>query len=436
MDFKIVAGLVSIVFLFFYAPAPSITSTEPSVGPNNGTVQITLTGTRFDQATAVKLTKDGENDLVASGLKILSGTELSCSLDLKGRATGKWNIVVTAKNSWNGIAEEGTLPDGFAVEFSPPTVSAVEPKKSQNTGNLTATLSGTGFRPGARVILSGKSMDLGSSGVKVISNQRISCEFTLNGAEPGSYHVKVVNEDGKSGTLENGVLMQGPPPPVTPRLSLEKIAPDRGFNNGYILTKITGANFNEGASVKLLGAEATEVPGLNVKVESPSKISSFFEITGRPVGQYDLIVINPDGQKASLVDGFTIETFIPSDLNKSLKPVYFDLNKFEIRPNQISALEANLKILEKNQKLFILLGGHADERGTREYNLDLSAKRGEAIKKYLLERGISQEKFVIYSYGKDYPLKKGHDESSWRQNRRVDVMVWEARPTKMQGIRE
>jgi len=91
--------------------------------------------------------------------------------------------------------------------------------------------------------------------------------------------------------------------------------------------------------------------------------------------------------------------------------------------------------LEKNSKLFILLGGHADERGTREYNLDLSAKRGEAIKRYLLEKGISPEKFVIYSYGKDYPLKKGHDESSWWENRRVDVMVWEARPRKIQGIK-
>ena len=82
----------------------------------------------------------------------------------------------------------------------------------------------------------------------------------------------------------------------------------------------------------------------------------------------------------------------------------------------------------------ILLGGHADERGTREYNLELSEKRAEAIKEFLLTKGIDSSKITIYAYGKDYPIKKGHDESSWWYNRRVDILVWESPPTKEQGL--
>ena len=74
------------------------------------------------------------------------------------------------------------------------------------------------------------------------------------------------------------------------------------------------------------------------------------------------------------------------------------------------------------------------KRGTGEYNLELSEKRAEAIKEFLLAKGIDLSKVAIYAYGKDYPIKKGHDESSWLYNRRVDILVWESPPTKEQGL--
>ena len=72
----------------------------------------------------------------------------------------------------------------------------------------------------------------------------------------------------------------------------------------------------------------------------------------------------------------------------------------------------NLAALKDNPNMNIILGGHADERGTREYNLALSGQRAKTIQKYLTDNGIAQERITIYAFGKDYPLKKGHDEAS------------------------
>ena len=139
-----------------------------------------------------------------------------------------------------------------------------------------------------------------------------------------------------------------------------------------------------------------------------------------------------------LPNGFMVKEYIPNsqEINDKLKPVFFDFDKFEIRPDQISTLEEDAKILNEYPNLYILLGGHADERGAREYNLELSERRALAIKEFLLEKGVDSSKISIYAYGKDYPLKKGHDESSWWYNRRVDIIVWESPPTREQGLVE
>ncbi len=122
------------------------------------------------------------------------------------------------------------------------------------------------------------------------------------------------------------------------------------------------------------------------------------------------------------------------ELNKQLKPIFFDFDQFEIRPDQIPVLEENVKILNENPGLYILLGGHTDERGTREYNRKLSEKRAEAIKQFLVEKGIDSSQISVYAYGEDHPVKKGHDESSWSYNRRVDILVWESPPDREQGL--
>lgn len=420
------------IFLFFYIPTPIITSISPNSAINKGLVNVVVNGEKFDKSATVKLAMDGQEDIEAKNVQFISPNKILCSLDLKDQQVGQWDLVVR-----NKLIKSATLKDGFTITAPAPRVKEIIPQRAYNNTTVSVELKGASFKIGAVVMLTNRQMNIGAANVKVVSDYLITCEFNLNGAALGVYDVKVVNVDGASGTLTNGFSVEDLPKPVTKVMkpAIEGIDPSKGFNNGMILTKIIGSNFEPGSTVKLSRNGQLEIPGLNTKVEDSAQISCFFDINRKPEGEYDLEVINPSGQKAVLENGFTVEHFTPNslELNKSLKAVYFDLNKAKLRRDQFSSLDTDLAILKKYPKLYILLGGHADERGTIEYNLDLSERRTIAIKKYLLEKGIDS-KITIYAYGKEFPLKKGHNESSWWHNRRVDIMVWEAPPNKVQGL--
>ena len=192
----------------------------------------------------------------------------------------------------------------------------------------------------------------------------------------------------------------------------------------------------KGVLVKLIAGDQTELSGANIKVESAAKISCFVDLTGKSNGIYDLAVFNPDGQKVSLKNGFTVVTFVPASQNYVLKSIFFDFDQTKLRADQIPVLDENLKFLNEQSKLYIILGGHADERGSKEYNLQLSGERAETIKLYLINQGINAERIVIYTYGEDYPAKESHDESSWEYNRRADILVWDTELNKEQVLAE
>ena len=122
--------------------------------------------------------------------------------------------------------------------------------------------------------------------------------------------------------------------------------------------------------------------------------------------------------------------------NQKLTSIFFDFDQAVLRSDQAGPMAENLAALKANPQLDIILGGHADERGTRQYNLALSQRRAKTIQKYLVDNGIARERITIYAFGKDYPLKKGHDEASWSYNRRVDIWEWETVLTKEQVIDE
>jgi peptidoglycan-associated lipoprotein len=79
-------------------------------------------------------------------------------------------------------------------------------------------------------------------------------------------------------------------------------------------------------------------------------------------------------------------------------------------------------VLADNPGLRVRLEGHADERGTREYNLALGERRANAVRAYLLAQGASRSQIEVVSYGEEKPADGGHDEGAWRQNRRVEVV--------------
>lgn len=130
-----------------------------------------------------------------------------------------------------------------------------------------------------------------------------------------------------------------------------------------------------------------------------------------------------------------IENVIAS-LNEQLASIFFDFDKSEIRTDQIKALNDNLAILKAHPELYVIMGAHADERGSRDYNIELSARRAASVKKYLIEAGIAEDHFIVYAYGKDHPLKKGRDEASQSLNRRVDILMWDTKLSSAQVLAE
>jgi outer membrane protein OmpA-like peptidoglycan-associated protein len=216
---------------------------------------------------------------------------------------------------------------------------------------------------------------------------------------------------------------------------IKTITPNKGFNNGSVLVSIEGSNFVDGLQVKLTGATG-DISGINIKVETAAKVSCFFDLNNKTAGQYKIVLTNPDGQVASFKDVFMVEAFVPAPANRILKPLFFDFNSWNIREDQKKILNDNLTLLRENPQLHVILGGHADERGSREYNLELTAKRAQAVKDYFVTNGIAADQIFIYAFGKDHPAKLGHDEAAWQYNRRVDSLDWETVLTKEQVIDE
>ena len=101
--------------------------------------------------------------------------------------------------------------------------------------------------------------------------------------------------------------------------------------------------------------------------------------------------------------------------------VYFDFDKSNVRPDAYEILKAHAAYLSANPSVSVRLEGHADERGTREYNLALGERRGNAASNYLTANGASSSQIQVVSYGEERPVAEANNESAWAQNRRVEI---------------
>ena len=99
--------------------------------------------------------------------------------------------------------------------------------------------------------------------------------------------------------------------------------------------------------------------------------------------------------------------------------IYFDTDRFNIDATDQAALAAQAAWLGRYPAKRITIEGHADERGTREYNLALGERRANAAKNYLVSLGIDAARITTVSHGKEKPVALGSDEASWAQNRRA-----------------
>ncbi len=102
-----------------------------------------------------------------------------------------------------------------------------------------------------------------------------------------------------------------------------------------------------------------------------------------------------------------------------LKDVYFDYDKYNIRPDARPVLDSVAQFLYKNKQYNVVVEGHCDDRGTNEYNLALGEKRAKSAQSYLSSLGVLPSRIMILTYGEEKPLCTEQDESCWKSNRRV-----------------
>jgi|TARA_A200000113_G_C8742135_1_gene315089 peptidoglycan-associated lipoprotein len=101
--------------------------------------------------------------------------------------------------------------------------------------------------------------------------------------------------------------------------------------------------------------------------------------------------------------------------------VYFEFDKSSLTSKSIQTLKSAVDALNENTSIKVTLSGHADERGTREYNLALGQRRAESVSDYLVLNGINKSRITVKSFGEEKPLAYGQDESSYAKNRRVEI---------------
>ncbi len=102
--------------------------------------------------------------------------------------------------------------------------------------------------------------------------------------------------------------------------------------------------------------------------------------------------------------------------------IYFDYDSSEIQAQFRETIEAHAALLLANPSVFVSLEGHADERGSREYNLALGERRSQTVKRQMILLGVPSTQVRTTSYGEERPVSEGHEEFAWSQNRRVEII--------------
>jgi len=139
-------------------------------------------------------------------------------------------------------------------------------------------------------------------------------------------------------------------------------------------------------------------------------------------------VLPPSGGEAPVSGPTTGDNIVPGSQQDFLRSVmsdtiHFALDQYDIDAEARSILDSQAQWLMKYPNRRITIEGHADERGTREYNLALGDRRANAAKNYLAARGIDPSRITTISYGKERPIALGSDEASWAQNRRAVTVI-------------
>ncbi|MEZ4241249.1 MAG: OmpA family protein [Myxococcota bacterium] len=207
------------------------------------------------------------------------------------------------------------------------------------------------------------------------------------------------------------------PPPVEVRLQVTSLSPSTIAPKTPTPAKVYGSAFESGATVTFTGP--MELRGQEVSVDSGNTMS--VTIPGLVEGTYDVKVENPDGTSSVLRSGLTVKSLEIACRNVT---VNFDFDQAGLRNDAKSTLDGNMSCFQSLTGQ-IAIEGHADERGTVDYNLALGQRRADTVKRYLVNSGVATGRISTTTYGEERPVDRGHTEVAWARNRRAEIIATE-----------
>ncbi len=121
-------------------------------------------------------------------------------------------------------------------------------------------------------------------------------------------------------------------------------------------------------------------------------------------------------------DQFQLDPLQDPDSPLAKRIIYFDYDSDQVKADSLKTINAHGQYLANNSNHLVRLEGHADERGSREYNLALGERRAQSVRRLLQLQGVLDDQIEIISYGEELPAAPGHEEPSWTLNRRVEIV--------------
>ena len=170
--------------------------------------------------------------------------------------------------------------------------------------------------------------------------------------------------------------------------------------------------------VTMAACKSTKVPPPPAPTPTPTAVQDTRGI--------DEEVISEPGAEPLLSE--EVQEELPEDLallnaRGYLEDVFFDTDRWDIKPEFREALARNVAWLQQHRSIQILIEGHCDERNTREYNLALGERRAASVRDYLVFLGVPAERVRTISYGEERPFALGHGEYVWQLNRRAHFVI-------------